>query len=933
MSTMIVKIKSYSSENEFIEGGTGIFLPPNHIFTAAHVLCGDRHTAVLQEKEMDVVVEKENNVAALLSIEPVVRMEESSEPLLFTVEEILDHDTAWSAEGYITDEQILHQMSGQGLAASVYSMGTVDFKLLNIENGYAENYHGMSGAPVLCRGRIVGMLQQQNMSERGLLNLEMSSTTLLEELLPSKFLVPSKYREEFEKRARQITQELIDHNKKNKKYIPEIFVEEGEYKENFRYFSEPNLFINKVIEEITALDFRAVNKFILQNDEKGGELDFKDIESFTATHTWMETAELLIQRLDAAIKEINRVRNLISVRDKGISLERYYRQEDGSSCFIRYTLEDLRDEIRFFKYKVVLITRGAGQGKTNFLCDFCENFLLKKQLPVLFYNAYDIREPIFNLIQKELTLDEKYSWEYVSRVLTQNWRNTYRSITIVIDGLNENTALNDFGGYVSDFLRQVMKLPFLKVILSTRNELLKERFGQLTPEVLGGDFYLMDMQRQSERFAERIFWGYLRYFEITIEQNSLTQKTYNMLTRDTLLLRFFCEVNNGKKQVWMKHIYKYSLFEKYYGMKKEAAALCRSSLEEELFDKLLNHLCQLMIDNQQFSTVPRSALTDEELKIFDRLLETDVLFKQESQVVEGYLSKTEIVVGFTFDEFRDFCITRYILSNRSEIFSDLWKKIHSENWSVLEGVERYTFFLAKTKAPGILPVLQTKPEYPRLYWENVWELEDTDVAAEDIQMWKQEVLENGSYADSVVEFLLQRRDRGYFKTVNIEQLFDILDELACDLGMFDAVTQRVFGKTKGGSYGRNLMRQGSVWPCDKLIDGFQKMKQHTELVKKDKDFLRLSVYMMQLDAYQIRKLWSDIYENAPETVIEILKIYAAKENLPRLISYNLASILEVLLKNNAGDTELEKLSAMLTEKNRQYDYNAISASLADIWGL
>ena len=89
-----------------------------------------------------------------------------------------------------------------------------------------------------------------------------------------------------------------------------------------------------------------------------------------------------------------------------------------------------------------------------------------RQLPVLFYNAYDIREPIFNLIQKELTLDEKYSWEYVSRVLTQNWRNTCRSITIVIDGLNENTALNDFGGYVSDFLRQVMKLPFLKVILS-----------------------------------------------------------------------------------------------------------------------------------------------------------------------------------------------------------------------------------------------------------------------------------------------------------------------------------------------------------------------------------------------------------------------------------------------------------------------------------
>lgn len=934
MNKITVKVKSYLSlENEPIEFGTGIFLPPNHVLTAAHILCGDRHTVILQEKETAAVIEKENRVAALLSVEPAAEVEENTENLLFTVEELMNNDTRWHVDGYITDEQIFHRISGQGLVAFEGLNDSTDFKLANIATGYTENYQGMSGAPVICGERIVGILQQQNLSERGLLGLEMASTALFEELLPTGFIAPSKYREEFDKRARQVTQNLINYNKNSKKYIPDIFVEESDYKENLRYFSEPKLFINKVVEEITALDLRAVNNFLLQNDKDENRLDFTDIKSFSFEHAWTETVDLLIQRLDAAIKVINRVRTSVSVKDKGICWEKYYRQEDGSSYLIRYTLEQLRDEINFFKYKIILITKDAGQGKTNFLCDFCENFLLKKQLPVLFYNAYDIREPIFDLVKKELTLDGEYSWEYVNRVLTRNWNDAYRTVIIIIDGLNENTALNDFGGYVSDFLKQVLKLPFLRVILSTRNELLKERFGQLNSDILGNNFYLMDMQYQSKKFARRIFSGYLRYFNITIDWNSPTQQAYNTLAQDTLLLRFFCEVNHDKKQVWMQHIYKYSLFEKYYEMKKKAVVHYQSSLEEEMFDKLLNHLCQLMLDNQQFATVPRSSLTDEELRIFDQLLETDVLFKQERQIVAGYIPKTEIVIGFTFDEFRDFCITRYILSSRSEMFSDLWEKMHSENWSILEGVERYTFFLAKTNASGILPVLKAKPEYERLYWENIWELEDADILTEDVQMWKREVLENRIYAGRVVRFLLGHQNRNYFRTANIEQLFDILDQLACNLGMFEAITQRLFGKNQKAPYGKNFSRRDSVLPCDELTEWFEKSKQNTEFIVKNRDYIRLSIYMVEIDIYQIRKMWTDIYEKAPEVEIEILKTYVARENIPRLLFHNLKNILEALLEKNVGDAELENLNAVLVEKNKQYDYKAISAGLTDIWAL
>ena len=93
-----------------------------------------------------------------------------------------------------------------------------------------------------------------------------------------------------------------------------------------------------------------------------------------------------------------------------------------------------------------------------------------------------------NRIKKELTLDEKYSWDYVRQALTQVWEREHRAVTVIIDGLNENTALNDFGGYVSDFLKEAQNLPFLKVILSTRNELLEE-IASLPGECSGTDSF------------------------------------------------------------------------------------------------------------------------------------------------------------------------------------------------------------------------------------------------------------------------------------------------------------------------------------------------------------------------------------------------------------------------------------------------------------
>ena len=929
MKTSIIRVKSYLN-NDLIECGTGIVISPHYVLTAKHILSGDYHTVVLNGEEKNALIEKSNianGVAALLKMETEIEVD--SEQLKFTDEELLNEDIKWYAEGFIGTEQEYHTMSGNGITHTENSEYGIDFKLLNIGAGYAENYKGMSGSPVICNDRIVGMLQIQSLEERGLLGLGMISTNLFKDLLPVQFISVSKYIEDFEDCARHLTEKAIEKNLKSKKYIPDIFVEEGQYKESFRYFSEPKLFIRRIIDEITNFDLNNINKVLSYNNEQ--ELDFSELKEYSSKDSILDTCELLIQRLNDAIQKIKRASQKIEYTKA--SIEKRYMQGFGLSFMGSMSVfERIISEISFFKYRTILFTNDAGQGKTNFLCDFADNFLLKKKIPVLYYNAYDFHEPLMNLIKKALTVNETYKWEYVKQALTKKWECEYRSIIIIIDGLNENTALDDFCGYIVDFVKEAQELPFIKVALSTRNEFLKERFGRLNPDELGDCFYHLNMNQRSEEFMERIFKGYLNFFDIHIAKDAISEKVYKILAKDTLLLRFFCEVNQGKKQVSLLNIHKYSLFKKYYEMKKKEINFQNSSATEEIFDKLIDHICKYMIENQQFFKVPRKKLENEELKILDRLLESDIIFKQEDQVQEGLLKEIEIVLSFTFDEFRDYCITRYILKSHCEKeLLKLWNRMHSNHWTIAEGMERYTFFLAKTEIKEILPIIQKGEDYYQIYWKNVWELEEEDITPEDIKIWNNEFLSCGTNAPRIVSFLLGRRNRNYCKKINVDLLFEMLDQLADNTLLFEKLMKRLFINEKIDKYGIKSSPKETVIHCNILIQNFRKDIGNKDFISENKDFLRLTIYIMQIDTSMIKNLWADIYLTSPEDIEEIVKIYIPKKKLSSLIYYNIQLILDEIISKCQENENLRKIREELEKKHKNFDYSDINKKINSIW--
>lgn len=84
-------------------------------------------------------------------------------------------------------------------------------------------------------------------------------------------------------------------------------------------------------------------------------------------------------------------------------------------------------------------------------------------------------------------------------------------------------------------------------------------------------------------------------------------------------------------------------------------------------------------------------------------------------------------------------------------------------------------------------------------------------------MWKEQLLRGGIHATSVIRHLLGRRDREYFKIANISLLFDTMDDMLLDMGMYTGFICQMFaiGTKRHGSlvkYG-----EGKVCTYDKFL--------------------------------------------------------------------------------------------------------------------
>jgi len=913
MEDYILKVKSYKNDGG-IEYGTGIVVATNLVIAPSHVVIGEKHTIIICENEFEVSVISDNELFSILKVnnDDIVLTYATA----FSYDEILDDDSKWYIHGYISEAQEPHEVTGKGIHLSSVRNGIENWNsiLLNISAGAKNNYSGLSGSPVISQNRIVGIIQRQEVVEGKPIVLKMASVSMFKDLLTSNVIATNEYKEKLFKKAKEYTQQQINKNKQIKKYIPDIYVEERYYKEMVRYFADPALFVQKSLSELLRYDWSVINDILINKSLP--LIDFNQFENVSESNTFFDDIIELCNYLEEAvaiIEKAERSNNEVFYADK------YGPKWTTLNNAAKWFLREAADLLKMTPIKYLLLLKEAGQGKTNFLCDFTENFLLKKDYNVLYFNASHFSDSPIDYILRFLTIEGEYELTYSKKVLEAEYDKTKRPFIIVIDGLNENSNINNFGNTIKTFLEKCEEFSFIKVLMSTRSEFYDERFGELSTGLYQNKFSLIYMRNNDKKFNSRIFWGYLKFFDIDIVESTLSGITYKKLTKDVLLLRYFCEVNEHKKNLAMHDVFIYEVFEKYTDEKCSKYSKVKDGVDPDVLRLLIDKIILQMINNNNYTSITIEKFTKDETQLLNELLENEVIFKGEAVIKKGVVPKQVVTIGFTFDEYRDYCITNYIITNYDEeALLEFMYQIEQEKSPICEGVQKYLFYLSHTKYKAELKVAVEKTAfYEKLYWRHIWSIDEQYIDQNDLLLIENQVFCNTHYMELVINKMIHRYDCNYYKKINIKRLMEILDKLEVSSPeQYDFIICRFpyIDDSDPWHYG---LKKDAIFRLDYIIQKLHQDITDDILIEHSIELMRFTIYILQNDQFRICELWEHFYRYSKEKAYELLSEMNAHHS--RSIKENTASIISSILGSNSDDN-----LQVLLDNNSCYKNNTTS---------
>ena len=909
---------------EISDVGTGIIIDNDLVLTAGHLMHQEEYKIelyngdILKAKEYPI---NENEIIGLLKLERPIN--ESINHLL-TLDYTQNEDDRWEIYGYITNEQIIHYIKGIGTHRIIEEERISDMQVSNISVGQAVNYKGLSGSPVIVDEMIIGIVQEQIVSSNRAIGIKVSSVSSFAQYINERYIEGNKIKNSFKEKMNLYTEQQIQKNIKSGKYIPEIFVEQSDFKEYLRFFVEPKLFINKAIDEIQSLNFKDVNDFLRKNFNK--TIDFRIPDKIENDEELLIVSEELSEDLKRArelIEDRNQMKELLK---QGFDL--YYREtRDYYNRALQFDFSDIQKNINYIRYRYLILTNGAGQGKTNFICDFTKNFLLKKNFYVLYINAYEVDKDLYEFVCDKITsfLNNK-NLDYILNLLKQEYENTFKPFVMVIDGLNENNKFDNFSNVVRQFLEKISGFNFIKVIMTTRDEFYDEKFKDIDVGIYSKYFNRVEMFNYNSVFQDRIFWGYLKFFDITIRRYSLLKNIYDRLSRDTLLLRFFCEANRGKKQLYMYDIYKYNTFQTYIDKKKEEYDNKKFGAGK-LYINVLDKIIAYMINNGQYYNIPIDIMNIEELELVHELILNDVVLKDDIIIKEGFLNEQKTVISFTFDEFRDYYIAKYVARKFSKEQIEKFIKGLEEksNVSIKEGVYGYLFFIGRMCNNDLIEILKTSDDYNIVYWNNIFKLVDEKISDEDIGIIQNEFLNEGENRDKIILDFIFRYDTSYFKKLNIKDLYNIMD-LYCEKnyeGYQNFIKVKFQPDFSNNYYGHSIM---TIWPYDKMLENFKSVIRRKN-PRSYIELFKITIYLYNVIRWKTEEFWELYIKYLPDMAIETLN--EMNNNVPEEINKNIKDIAyHIVSRNVIPKKEIkDKIQMIYNQNNTKIEKNTFLEEL------
>ncbi len=546
--------------------------------------------------------------------------------------------------------------------------------------------------------------------------LETSKLERIEAYLASEFNKRDehlRFREQLDKFI-EYSQIKIEVEKKSKKYIPSIFVETHKTKEQMRFFAHPLFFYRRLQDLLSTINYTRLNSLFRLAKEP--EVVFEiDGGALTAAPSTFAELDSWLKVLDVSVgAELKKLRPLSWGRAEGEArYEPVHKDSVGWSIVrvkvesiatgVSYRLKDAKSLLQLMQKKIFLVTSMAGQGKTNFVCDLVENQFRPFEIPCVYIpgrelNGYAPRQRLFGFISNNRYAPTAANIHDCFGLFDSVAKESGKPFLIVIDGINEVAALDEFSGELKEFCNSLCQYDNLKVVITCRSEFFDKKYASILDEPFSRFVHrVTDLRSEmSDASKARLLKAYLAHFNI---KGHLAGSAEKFLENDLLLLRIFCERYEGQSVGYTKDIYKGDLFEEFLFRKIEAFP---ERLRGKAFPTLLK-VASAMLAAGDYSKLSVGGFPSDEQEIIQQLVAEDVILRQE--IGERNLEALgELAISFTYDELRDFVIAYKLVQSVTDNAELLMRELSSlPDQPIFEGVYRYVYLLARKwkKVAGI----------------------------------------------------------------------------------------------------------------------------------------------------------------------------------------------------------------------------------------
>lgn len=486
----------------------------------------------------------------------------------------------------------------------------------------------------------------------------------------------------FRRKINQKTMSQIVFFKNIKKYDPSLYIELNRNMENLRYFIMSYKWKHRLIRQYNRL-FVGYDGKRLKN-ALGSKYQYR-LSYFSK----ISTIRIKLTELNDCFSAI-REDNTSYLKTLG---DYFFIMRNLSYDYLKITEHMLKICTMIEKQSVVIVG-SAGNGKTNIMCRLSE-FAIANKIPVLLINARDINQNCVEYIYQQLPgiqIIKRFKHWYLRLVSLQLFLQR-KHFYVLIDAINEND-IDEFRNSIKKVIDCFSKHKRVRILLSCRSEYFETRFKNYF-EHYESNLYVYNLMCNSydERATKKMFQLYSDQYNVN---GILAPHAKRRLLKSLFLMKIFFEVNQNKtgSTIELRNAEIYSLY-----VKKVNEAVTSFG-----FSDLIDKVAKAMLGNSDYRNISLSTLnlsTEETQKIV-HVLDDNLIISRTVQKGTGITKRTDQVVYFVFDELRDFCLARYLLTSSEEkndaTYAILFEKaneMYTTCQSPIEGILKYSYYYFK----------------------------------------------------------------------------------------------------------------------------------------------------------------------------------------------------------------------------------------------